>query len=184
MQNKSSHAYANIIWASAFSAMLESKGLKEKQIMVNPIQLQEHEFTAWLDRLVEASTNRQDKQQHSYRMYRKPYNEGKQPGDKWMKPPLQNKIKPGQGLEVQQIMGNFNHEYDDVVEAKDLYNLDVEECTTAHLHDPYQHRYDPESYFVSNEPAKEICIVDKFQRRGTTFPLSVDAKDRKPVFLL
>ena len=30
MQNKSSHAHANIIWASAFSAMLESKGLKEK----------------------------------------------------------------------------------------------------------------------------------------------------------
>ena len=151
------------------------------QIM-NPIQLQEHKFTAWLDRLVEASRNRQDKQQHPYRMYRKPYNEGKQPGDKWMKPPLHNKIKPAQGLEVQQIMGNFNYEYDDVVEAMDLYNLDVEECTTAHLHDPYQHRYDPENYFVSNEPAKEICIVDKFQRRGTTFPLNVDAKDRKPQF--
>ena len=31
----------------------------------------------------------------------------------------------------QQIMDNFNCEYDDVVEAVDLYNLDVEECTTA-----------------------------------------------------
>ena len=30
-----------------------------------------------------------------------------------------------------QIMDNFNCEYDDVVEAVDLYNLDVEECTTA-----------------------------------------------------
>ena len=27
------------------------------QIMVNPMQLQEHEFTAWLDRLVEARRN-------------------------------------------------------------------------------------------------------------------------------
>ena len=31
------------------------------QIMVNPMQLQEHEFTAWLDRLVEARKNRQEK---------------------------------------------------------------------------------------------------------------------------
>ena len=31
------------------------------QIMVNPMQLQEHEFTAWLERLVEARRNRQDK---------------------------------------------------------------------------------------------------------------------------
>ena len=31
------------------------------QIMVNPMQLQDHEFTAWLDRLVEARRNRQEK---------------------------------------------------------------------------------------------------------------------------
>ena len=31
------------------------------QIMVNLMQLQDHEFTAWLDRLVEARKNRQDK---------------------------------------------------------------------------------------------------------------------------
>ena len=42
-----------------------------------------------------------------------------------------NRIKPAQELEVQQIMDNFNCEYDDVVEAVDLYNLDIEECTTA-----------------------------------------------------
>ena len=40
-------------------------------------------------------------------------------------------LKPAQELEVQQIMANFNCEYDDVVKAVDLYNLDVEECTTA-----------------------------------------------------
>ena len=43
----------------------------------------------------------------------------------------ENQIKPAQELEIQQIMDNFNCEYDDVVEAVDLYNLDVEECTTA-----------------------------------------------------
>ena len=32
---------------------------------------------------------------------------------------------------MQQIMDNFYCEYDDVVEAMDLYNLDIEECTTA-----------------------------------------------------
>ena len=43
------------------------------------------------------------------------------------KTPLRNRIKPAQELEIQQIMDNFNCEYDDVVEAVDLYNLDVEE---------------------------------------------------------
>ena len=31
------------------------------QIMVNPMQLQDHKFTAWLNRLVEARKNRQEK---------------------------------------------------------------------------------------------------------------------------
>ena len=101
------------------------------QIMVNPMQLQDHEFTAWLDRLVKARKNRQDRRQCPYRNFRKPYNDGKQNGDTRSKPPLRNRIKPAQELEVQQIMDNFNCEYDDVVEAMDLYNLDVEECTTA-----------------------------------------------------
>ena len=101
------------------------------QIMVNPMQLQDHEFTAWLDRLVEARKNRQEKRQRPYRNFRKPYNEGRQNGDTGSKPPLHNRIKPAQELEIQQIMDNFNCEYDDVVEALGLYNLDVEECTTA-----------------------------------------------------
>ena len=33
------------------------------QIMVNPMELEDHEFTAWLDRLVEARKNRQERQQ-------------------------------------------------------------------------------------------------------------------------
>ena len=31
------------------------------QIMVNPMQLEDHEFTAWLDRLVEARKNWQER---------------------------------------------------------------------------------------------------------------------------
>ena len=143
--------------------------------MVNPMQLQDHKFTAWLDRLVEARRKRQDKQQSPYRTYHKPYNEGRQPGDKWSKSQLRNKIKPAQELEVQEIMSNFNCEYDNLVEAVDLYNLDVKECTTARLPQGYQ----PESYFVSNEPAEGICIVDEFQRRGMTFPLNIEVKGKK-----
>ena len=101
------------------------------QIMVNLMQLQDHEFTAWLDRLVEARKNRQERRQRPYRNFRKPYNDGRQNGDTGSKPPLRNRIKPAQELKIQQIIDNFNCEYDDVVEAVDLYNLDVEECTTA-----------------------------------------------------
>ena len=101
------------------------------QIMVNPMQLQDHEFTAWLDRLVEARKNRQKRRQRPYSNFRKPYNDGRQNGDTGSKPHLRNQIKPAQELEIQQIMDNFNCEYDDVVEAVDLYNLDVEGCTTA-----------------------------------------------------
>ena len=101
------------------------------QIMVNPMQLQDHKFTAWLDRLIEARKNRQEKRQRPYRNFRRPYNDGKLNGDTGSKPPLRNRIKPAQELEIQQIMDNFNCEYDDVVKAVDLYNLDVEECTTA-----------------------------------------------------
>ena len=101
------------------------------QIMVNPMQSQDHEFTAWLDRLVEARKNQQERRQRPYRNFRRPYNDNKQNGDTGSKLPLRNRIKPAQELEIQQIMDNFNCEYDDVVEAVDLYNLDVEECTTA-----------------------------------------------------
>ena len=80
------------------------------QIMVNPMQLQDHEFTAWLDRLVEARKNRQERHQRPYKNFRKPYNDGKQNGDTGSRPPLRNRIKPAQELEIQQIMDNFNCE--------------------------------------------------------------------------
>ena len=99
--------------------------------MVNLIQLQDHEFMAWLDRLVEARRNRQEKRQHPYRTYHRPYNGDRQLGERWNKLQLRNKIKSAQELEVQQIMDNFNCQYDNVVEAVDLYNLDVEEYMTT-----------------------------------------------------
>ena len=147
------------------------------QIMVNPMQLEDHEFTAWLDRLVEARKNQQERRQRPYRNFRKPYNDGRQNAE-GSKPPLRNRIKPAQELEVQQIMDNFNCEYDDVVEAVDLYNLDVEECTTALL----PHGYEPDNYFISNEPPKEICIVEEFQRCGMTFPKNIETRHKKLQF--
>ena len=59
------------------------------------------------------------------------HNDDRQNSDTGAKPPLQNRIKPAEEWEIQQIMDNFNSEYDDVVKATDLYNLDAEECTTA-----------------------------------------------------
>ena len=102
------------------------------QIMVNPMQLQEHEFTAWLERLVEARKNRQEKKSRPYRNYRQPYNEDKTSSEnRWQKPQLRQRIKPAQELDVQQIMDTYQCQYDDVVEAVDMYNLDVDECRSA-----------------------------------------------------
>ena len=75
-------------------------------------------------------------------------------------------------------MDNFNCEYDNVVEAVDLLNLDVEECTTVWL--PYG--YEPDNYFISNEPPEEICTVDEFQRRRTTFPLNIQTRQKTSQF--
>ena len=43
------------------------------QIMVNPTQLSDAEFTAWMDRLVEARRNRQENKAKPYRQFRKPF---------------------------------------------------------------------------------------------------------------
>ena len=43
-------------------------------------------------------------------------------------------------------------------------------------------RYNPENYFVSSDYPEEICIVDKFQRRGTTFPVDIETKNGKQNF--
>ena len=98
------------------------------QIMVNPVQLTDAEFTNWMEKLVEARKNRQERKPRSYRNFRKPYNRDQ---SEYKKPQLKNKLHPAQELDVQSIMTTFNCEYDDVVEAVDLYNMDVEESQSA-----------------------------------------------------
>ena len=102
------------------------------QIMVNPMQLQDHEITAWLERLVEARKNRQENKARPYRNYHKPYNQdGTVREEGWHKPQLCNKMMPAQELDVQQIMDTYKCQYSDVIEAVDMYNLDVKECRSA-----------------------------------------------------
>ena len=98
------------------------------QILVNPMQLTDAEFTTWLEKLVEARKNRQERRPRPYRNFRKPYNSDQSESKK---PPLKNKLQSAQELDVQNIMEIFHCEYDDVVEAVDLYNLDVEESQMA-----------------------------------------------------
>ena len=98
------------------------------QIMVNPMQLTDIEFTNWMEKLVEARKNRQEKRPRPYRKFRKPYNDS---STELKKPTLKNRLQPAQELDVQTIMSSFYCEYDDIVEAVDLYNLDVDESRTA-----------------------------------------------------
>ena len=98
------------------------------QILVNPVQLTDAEFTNWMEKLVEARKNRQERKPRPYRNYRKPYNNEQ---SDYKKPQLKNKLHSAQELDVQSIMILFNCEYDDVVEAVDLYNMDVEESQSA-----------------------------------------------------
>ena len=98
------------------------------QILVNPMQLTDTEFTLWLEKLVEARKNRQERKPRPYRNFRKPYNNDQ---SEFKKPPLRNKLQPAQELDVQNIMDMFHCEYDDIVEAVDLYNMDVEESQMA-----------------------------------------------------
>ena len=98
------------------------------QILVNPMQLTDAEFMTWLEKLVEARKNRQERRPRPYRNFRKPYNSDQ---SEPKKPPLRNKLQSAQELDVQNIMEIFHCEYDDVVEAVDLYNLDVEDSQMA-----------------------------------------------------
>ena len=98
------------------------------QILVNPVQLTDAEFTNWMEKLVEARKNRQERKPRPYRNYRKSYNDDQ---SEFKKPQLRNKLHSAQELDVQSIMTSFNCEYDDVVEAVDLYNMDVEESQSA-----------------------------------------------------
>ena len=61
------------------------------QIMVNPMQLSDVEFTNWMEKLVEARKNRQEKRPCPYRNFRKPYNDDR---TEQKKPALKNRLQP------------------------------------------------------------------------------------------
>ena len=92
------------------------------------MQLTDPEFMNWMEKLVEVRRNRQERKPRPYRNFRKPYNDEEA---EYKKPQLRNKLQPTQELDVQSIMEVFHCEYNDVVEAVDLYNMDVEESQSA-----------------------------------------------------
>ena len=95
------------------------------QIMVNPMQLSDKEFVAWMDRLVEARRNRQNNKPRPYTQFRRPYAQDNESMD------LRNKIKPARELNTEEIMSHMRCDYVDIEEAVEMYNLDVEECRSA-----------------------------------------------------
>ena len=98
------------------------------QIMVNPTQLSDKEFVAWMDRLVEARRNRQNNKPRPYSQFRQPYTQREQDIEPRN---LRNKIKPPRELNTEEIMSQMRCEYVDIEEAVEMYNLDVEECRSA-----------------------------------------------------
>ena len=101
------------------------------QIMVNPTQLSDREFTAWMDRLVEARRNRQENKPWPYRQFRKPLPRSRGEVGEMPQRELRNKIKPVEELDTEEIMSHMRCELVDIEEAVDMYNLDIEECRSA-----------------------------------------------------
>ena len=106
------------------------------QIVVNPMQLEDEAFTAWIQRLTESRQNRENRVQRLYRNFRKPYNDKYEPSkesgrDRYRKYQIKQKFKPVTEIEVQPIMEAYRCTYKDVEEAIDLFNLDFEECNQA-----------------------------------------------------
>ena len=102
------------------------------QIMVNPTQLSDIEFTAWMDRLVEARRSRQENKPRSYSQFRKPFVQRRDKREKGQRQQgLKHKLKPATELNTEELMTHMRCEYIDIEEAVDMYNLDVEECRSA-----------------------------------------------------
>ena len=51
--------------------------INHTQILVNPTQLSDVEFTAWMDRLVEARRNTQENKPRPYRQFRKQFSQNR-----------------------------------------------------------------------------------------------------------
>ena len=106
------------------------------QIAVNPMQLEDEAFTAWMQRLTEARRNRENRVQRPYRNFHEPYNNKYEPlkesgKDRYGKYQNKQKFKPVAEIEVQPTMDAYRCMYEDVEEAIDLFNLDFEECYQA-----------------------------------------------------
>ena len=101
------------------------------QIMVNPTQLLDKEFVAWMDRLVEARRNRQENKPRPYRQFRKPLLRNRGELGEMPQEHLKNKIKPVEELDTKEIMSHMRCELVDIEEAVDMYNLNIEECRST-----------------------------------------------------
>ena len=102
------------------------------QIMVNPTQLSDTEFVAWMDRLVEAGRNRQENKPRPFRQFRKPFIQRRNDTEEAQRQQgLKHKLKPAEELNTEEIMAHMRCEYADIEEAVEMYNLDVEECRSA-----------------------------------------------------
>ena len=100
-------------------------------ILVNPTQLSDTEFTAWMDRLVEARRNRQENKPRPYRHFRKPFLQNRREPDEAPWDRLKNKLKPAEELNTEELRSHMRCELVDIEEAVDMYNLDAEECRSA-----------------------------------------------------
>ena len=102
------------------------------QIMVNPTQLSDREFAAWMERLVEARRNRQENKPRPYRQFRKPFLRGRGQGEETQcQQELKQKLIPAEELNTEELTTVMRCEYADIEEAMEMYNLDVEECRSA-----------------------------------------------------
>ena len=95
------------------------------QVLVNPIQLSDDEFAAWMGRIVDARRLRLEKKPRPYRDYRKDL---KQPAEEGVR--LTSKLKPAEELNVEEITRQFKCTPEDIEEAVEMYNLDVDDYKT------------------------------------------------------
>ena len=95
------------------------------QVLVNPIQLSDDEFAAWMGRIVDARRLWLEKRPHPYKDYRK---ELKQPAEEGTR--LTSKLKPAEELNIEEITKQFKCVPEDVEEAVEMYNMDVDDYKT------------------------------------------------------
>ena len=102
------------------------------QIMVNPTQLSDKEFAAWMERLVEARRNRQENRQRPYSQFRKPFLQRRSETEKTQQQQeLKQKLKPVEELNTEELITRIRCEFVDIEEAVEMYNLNIEECRSA-----------------------------------------------------